>query len=131
MPSILEPIPPDSNLWVIEEGTYLGAIVTNVPYIAQDFFLAPHAQIDDNQLCLIIFRGTMTRSNLLQTLLKIEKGEHVGIPGIEIIPVNAVRIEPIEKDKGVRGTIKVDGELIEPGPIQCHIMQNAAKIYSK
>merc|ERR1719510_622532 len=80
MPSILEPIPPDSNLWVIEEGTYLGAIVTNVPYIAQDFFLAPHAQIDDHQLCLIIFRGTMTRSNLLQTLLKIEKGEHVGIP---------------------------------------------------
>ena len=131
MPGILEPIPIDSDLWVTEEGTYLGAVVTNVPYLAEDFFIAPHTQIDDNQLCLIIFRGYMTRGNLLKTLIKIEKGEHAGIPGIDIIPVNAVRIEPLENDKDSKGVMTVDGELIESGPIQCHIMQNAAKIYSK
>ena len=131
MPGILEPIPTDSNLWVTEEGTYLGAVVTNIPYIAEDFFVSPHTQIDDNQLCLVIFRGNMTRGNLLKTLLEIEKGKHVGIPGIEMIPVNAVRIEPVEKDKDIKGKMVVDGELIESGPIQCHIMQNAAKLYSK
>ena len=131
MPGILEPIPLDSDLWVTEEGTYLGAVVTNVPYLAEDFCIAPHTQIDDNQLCLIIFRGYMTRGNLLKTLIKIEEGKHAGIPGIDIIPVNAVRIEPLENDKDSRGVMTVDGELIESGPIQCHIMQNAAKIYSK
>ena len=131
MPGILEPIPTESDLWVTEEGTYLGAVVTNVPYLATDFCIAPHTQIDDNRLCLIIFRGYMTRANLLKTLLKLEKGKHIGIPGIEIIPVNAVRIEPIDKDKESKGTMTVDGELIESGPIQCHIMQHAAKIYSK
>merc|ERR1719189_668716 len=49
MPGILEPIPNDSDLWVTEEGTYLGAVVSNVPYLAKDFFIAPHTQIDDNQ----------------------------------------------------------------------------------
>ena len=131
MPGILEPIPIDSDLWVTEKGTYLGAVVTNVPYLGEDFFIAPHTQINDNQLCLIIFRGYMTRGNLLKTLIKIEKGEHAGIPGIDIIPVNAVRIEPLENDKDSKGVMTVDGELIESGPIQCHIMQNAAKIYSK
>ena len=131
MPGILEPIPTDSDLWVTEEGNYLGAMITNVPYLTTDFLAAPNTQIDDNQLCLIIFRGYMTRKNLLATLIKMEKGKHIGIPGIEIIPVNAVRIEPLENDKVSKGTICVDGELIESGPIQCHIMQNAAKIYSK
>ena len=131
MPGILEPIPTDSGLWVTEEETYLDAVVTNVPYLAEDFCIAPHTQIDDNQLCLIIFRGYMTRGNLLKTLIKIEEGKHAGIPGIDIIPVNAVRIEPLENDKDSKGVMTVDGELIESGPIQCHIMQNAAKIYSK
>ena len=131
MPGILEPIPTDSNLWVTEEGTYLGAVVTNVPYLAEDFYIAPHTQIDDNQLCLIIFRGYMTRENLLKTLLTIEKGKHIGIPGIDIIPVNSVRIEPLENDTESKATMTVDGELIESGPVQCHIMKNAAKVYSK
>ena len=61
----------------------------------------------------------------------MKKGKHVGIPGIDIIPVNAVRIEPLENDKDSKGMMTVDGELIESGPLQCHIMQNAAKIYSK
>ena len=131
MPGILEPIPTDSDLWVTEEGTYLGAVVTNVPYLAEEFYIAPHTQIDDNQLCLIIFRGYMTRKDLLKTLRTIEKGKHIGIPGLDIIPVNAVRIEPLENDKESKGTMTVDGELIESGPVQCHIMQNAAKLYSK
>ena len=131
MPGILDPIPTDSDLWVTEEGSYLGAMITNVPYIATDFLAAPNTQIDDNQLCLIIFRGYMTQKNLLKTLIKIEKGKHIGIPGIEIIPVNAVRIEPLENDKNSKGMMTVDGELIESGPLQCHIMQNAAKVYSK
>ena len=131
MPGILDPIPTDSNLWVTEVGTYIGAMVTNVPYIAQDFFMAPHTKIDDNQLCLVIFRGNMTRANLLKSLLTIEKGKHVGIPGIELIPVKAFRIEPVGKDNDLKGAMNIDGELIESGPIQCHIMQSAAKIYSK
>jgi len=131
MPGILDPIPTDSDLWVTEEGSYHGVMITNVPYIATDFLAAPNTQIDDNQLCLIIFRGYMTQKNLLKTLIKIEKGKHIGIPGIEIIPVNAVRIEPLENDKNSKGMMTVDGELIESGPLQCHIMQNAAKVYSK
>ena len=131
MPGIMEPIPLNSDLWVTEQGTYLGAVITNVPFLAEDFCMSPHTQIDDNQLCLILFRGFMTRANLLKTLIDIEKGKHIGIPGIEVIPVNAVRIEPLDTDKDARGINIVDGELIESGPIQCHIMQNAAKIYSK
>ena len=131
MPDILDPQPLDSDIWVTEEGTYLGAVVTNVPYLATDFCIAPHTQIDDNQLCLIIFRGYMTRANLLKAIMKMEKGRHIGIPGIDMIPVKAVRIESMDKNKESEGKLTVDGELIESGIIQCHIMKNSAKIYSK
>ena len=134
MPGILDPIPTNipecSNQWVVEEGTYLGACITSTPYVAADFFVAPHTQLDDNQLCLILFSGQMTRANLLKALVEVEKGKHVGIPGLDIIPVTAVRIEPLGEKDG-KGMMTVDGELIESGPLQCHIMQGAAKLFSK
>ena len=98
--------------------------------MAADFFVAPHTQLDDNQLCLILFSGQMTRANLLKALVEVEKGKHVGIPGLDIIPVTAVRIEPLGEKDG-KGMMTVDGELIESGPLQCHIMQGAAKLFSK
>ena len=42
MPGILDPIPTDSDLWVTEEGSYHGVMITNVPYIATDFLAAPN-----------------------------------------------------------------------------------------
>ena len=65
-----------------------------------------------------------------------KKGSHVKIPGVEVIPVQAARIEPLPNGEGrgqedKMGRMALDGELVETTAIQAHVMPKVAKVFTK
>ena len=77
---------------------------------------------------LLIIRKEATKSNLVKFFNGLEEGNHIHIPGVEIIPVRAARILPSNPDIG---TLTIDGECIPVGPIQAQILPSMANLYVK
>ena len=50
--------------------------------------------------------------------------EHIFLPGVEMIPVRAFRITPLEE----RGTMTVDGELVERGVMQAAVLPAMVRV---
>ncbi len=77
-------------------------------------------------------------------LTNFETGRHVDLPGVELIPVKAFRLEPkVEKreeedgsndagkkrkEKSAGGFMTVDGEQVEYGPIQAEVLPSFVRI---
>ena len=61
----------------------------------------------------------------------METGKHVNIPGIELIPVRAIRLEPLGNPAQGYGLMTMDGEVIPTGIVQAHIMPSASKVFIK
>jgi len=62
---------------------------------------------------------------MLLILLGFETGSHIGMDGVEFVPCTAYRLEPITK-----GSYNdLDGEVIEPGPIQGVVLPSATRAY--
>jgi len=57
--------------------------------------------------------------------MSFDSGGHVDLPGVEMIPVKAFRIEPEPND---RGHMTLDGEEVEYGPIQAEILPSFVNI---
>lgn len=60
-----------------------------------------------------------------QFLLGLSSGTHVMCAGVDMIPVKAFRIEPME---GTNGHITVDGEEVDYGPLQAEIFPSLATV---
>ena len=57
----------------------------------------------------------------------LEKGTHVNIPGVEVIPVSACRLVPAMDV----GYLTTDGESIPVGPIQAQVMPTEINVFVK
>ena len=70
---------------------------------------------------------------MLKLLDQAKNGSHVKIPGVEVIPVQAARIEPLPNDgkEDKAGRMALDGELVETTAIQAHVMPKVAKVFTK
>jgi hypothetical protein len=64
-------------------------------------------------------------------LIDMETGKHVNIPGVEIIPVRAIRLEPLGNSTQGGGIMTLDGEVVPTGIVQAHILPSAAKVFIK
>ena len=75
------------------------------------------------------------RTAMLKLLDQAKNGSHVKIPGVEVIPVQAARIEPLPNSDGGKedkvGRMALDGELVETTAIQAHVMPKVAKVFTK
>ena len=116
--------------WIYESGEYVTITLLNQPFLDSTAMLAPQSRPDDGKLFLLIIRGGTTKKNLLKLMLEMEKGRHVTIPGVELIPVRAFRLIPDENNPG-KGIMAVDGERVPAGPVQAHIMPAAARLFVK
>lgn len=138
LPGIMEPLkgrlePTASsngvNRWKVEENDYVGVCVVNVPYISETTRFAPQSRVNDGAMYLVLLRDTLSRGDLMKVLLECETGDHVRIPGVETIPVRAVRIEP-KGPEDKMGRYSLDGESMAACPIQMHIMPKAINVYA-
>lgn len=114
--------------WTFEEDEYIIITLLNVPYIDSDGWIAPGSRIDDGLLHLLIVRKEVPKSALLKFLTDVEEGKHVNLPGVELIPVEAFRLIPLDTESGYMTT---DGESIPVGPVQAQVMKSMVNLYIK
>ncbi len=67
--------------WIYEEDDFVGLSVHNLPFVTSKSMMSPKSRIDDGIFYLVIFRKNISKKNLIQVLIELEKGSHVNIPG--------------------------------------------------
>lgn len=72
------------------------------------------------------FRNFVHNFSIFQLLLGID-GSHLNLPGVEYIPVEALRIEPLCP----KGFMTVDGEVVPWGPLQCEVLARKGRIMTR
>nr|XP_018901171.1 PREDICTED: sphingosine kinase 2-like [Bemisia tabaci] len=124
IPALTQPVPPH---WTVYEGEFVMVHAVSVSHIAADCLIAPDAKMSDSVIWLIVIRAGISRTHLFQCLIGLSSGAHVNVPGVEVIPVQAFRLEP----KSTGSHIVVDGELLDYEPFQVEIVPGIASVYSR
>ncbi|XP_024940800.1 sphingosine kinase 2 isoform X3 [Cephus cinctus] len=114
------------STWIQIKGNFVMVHAAYQTHLAQDCFFAPRARLADGVIWLLIVRAGITRANLLQFLLGLSSGTHLTCSGVEMIPVQAFRIEP--EVNGPIGHLTVDGEEVDYGPLQAEVFPSLATV---
>ncbi|XP_063925407.1 sphingosine kinase 2 [Zophobas morio] len=126
LPCLTQPLP---ATWKCMEGRFVMVHASYQTHLGEDCLFAPDAKLNDGTIWLLIVHGGTTRTQLLHFLLGLSTGAHAAMVTqggpIELIAVNAFRIEP---DMREQGYITVDGEHVEYGPIQAEIFPELARV---
>ena len=83
-------------------------------------------RMDDGVIWLVMVSDSITRWEMFQFLMNADKALHVGKPGVEMVPVRAFRVVPIQP----KGHMSIDGESFHFGPVQGQILPSRAKVFS-
>lgn len=126
IPGLLAPLP---STWKCISGRFVMIHASYQSHMSEDSLFAPEARLNDGRIWLLVVRAGASRSQLLHFLLGLSTGAHASSEPeqspVELIPVNAFRIEP---DMNERGYITVDGEHVEYGTIQAEIFPNLGRV---
>lgn len=146
LPALTAPVP---DGWTVERGEFVMVHASYQTHIGSDCFFAPQSQLNDGLIWLCVIRAGATRPDLLKFLLGMSNGTHLPQQNrfIEMIPVTAFRIEPMEVGMGGasgtateaagaatasaeqgHGHFTVDGERVEYGPIQGEVVPGLAQV---
>jgi len=122
LPPLSSAVPPD---WVTVEDDFVLVIAVSISHIAQDLIVAPSSSLDDGVIYLAMIRAPISRLHVLKLFLAMQDGSADGDPGVEVVRVGAFRLEPL----GPRlGTLMVDGEMVDYGPIQAQVLPSMARV---
>ncbi|KAJ8915763.1 hypothetical protein NQ315_004575 [Exocentrus adspersus] len=126
IPCLPAPLP---TSWKCISGRFVMVHASYQSHLSEECFFAPDARLNDGKIWLLIVHAGASRSQLLHFLLGLSTGAHASADSeggpIELIPVNAFRIEP---DMSETGYMTVDGEHVEYGPIQAEIFPSLGRI---
>ncbi|XP_069463137.1 sphingosine kinase 2 [Ambystoma mexicanum] len=105
--------------WVTVEGDFILMLALYQSHLGADLFTAPSACFNDGLIHLFFVKAGITRAALIRLFLAMEKGTHFQLdcPHLHHFPVRAFRLEPLTR----KGTLTVDGERVEYGPIQAQM----------
>ncbi|XP_066260210.1 sphingosine kinase 1-like isoform X1 [Euwallacea similis] len=128
LPSLTASLP---SGWQCIDGRFVMVHASYQTHLGEECLFAPEARLNDARIWLLIVKHGATRSQLLQFLLGLTTGAHAmngntDTSGyIELIPVNAFRIEP---DMSQVGYMTVDGERVDYGPIQAEVFPALCRV---
>ncbi len=93
--------PPVRNLQltldgIAEKDAAIWIAVSNSSYIGDNMELAPGASLEDGKLDVIII-GAMGRHELMQFVLALYRGTHLGLPKVRRVRARAVTIERVHR----------------------------------
>lgn len=92
-------------------------------------FHTPLSKTADGLITILLVRGNVSRYRLTMILLALETGTHVNLPGVEWIQCTAYRLDPV-RGNNIRETYNnIDGERVEPGPIQGYVHPKAIRYF--
>ncbi|XP_054159202.1 sphingosine kinase 2-like [Oppia nitens] len=124
VPVLAEPVGKD---WVTIDDQFIQIYASYQSHINSTAIFAPEATLDDGIIWLLFLRSKVSRRQVIQFLLALEKGRHPALPYVDFVPVRAFRIEPYNNI----GKMTVDGELVESGPIQAEVVPRMATILTR
>lgn len=105
------------------EDDWIFAIGCNTMHTGKGMRIAPHAELDDGKIDLVLVRGG-TRRKLLKLFPKIFNGSHVTDPIVEYHQVTEFAIYPREQEG-----LNIDGELIGSTPIDVKVIPKAFSVF--
>ena len=108
--------------WQVIEDDFIFVWAMNTPWAAHDMNVAPHAQLDDGAIYILVMRKGTSRLELLKALLRFGRGKHLDLPHMEYYQVRSFRLEPHTK----KGLLVVDGELVDYSPIEMEVIPGLA-----
>ncbi len=126
LPPLDHPVPSD---WTTIEDDFVLFAATYQSHLGHDYCAHPESTFSDGYIYLGFVRNTPTgvRKRMLSMLTKTEDGTHVQVPGFEVVKVKAFRLEPLCST----GTMCVDGEKVDHGPIQAQILPGIANVMAR
>lgn len=126
--SLLVPLdqPVPAHWTIVKEEDFVLVMAVYQSHLAEDLIAAPASRLEDGIMHLIYVKAGISRRALLRLFLAMEKGTHLSTncPFVVYVKVRALRLEPYSP----KGTITVDGELVEYGPVQAQIYGRLARI---
>jgi len=115
----------DSDDVIVDEDDFVLVQCVTKPWMAESLLIAPHFRsLSDGHISLILIRKGVSRKNMFSWFLYQDKGYHVEMPCVDIVPVTWVKIEPATKS----GNMTIDGEVVDFGPIEARIMPSAGSV---
>ncbi|GCB85304.1 hypothetical protein scyTo_0025961, partial [Scyliorhinus torazame] len=123
LPPLDQPVPPH---WETVEGDFVLVLAIYQTHLGADLMAAPFARFSERCLHLCYVKAGISRRALLRLFLAMEKGTHFDLqcPHLFCVPALAFRLEPLS----ARGTITVDGERVEYGPLQAQVHGGLARL---
>lgn len=126
--SLLVPLdqPVPTHWTVVKEEDFVLVMAVYQSHLAEDLIAAPASRLEDGIIHLIYVKAGISRQALLRLFLAMEKGTHLNTncPFVVYHKVRALRLEPYSP----KGTITVDGEVVEYGPVQAQVHGRLARI---
>ena len=111
------------NSWSKVDGNTQVMIACNVSNITSDIKAAPTSKINDGLIHLLYAKG-LSRPEMVRLFLQLEKGEHVGKPGVFSYTTKKFIVEPLTDDT----CFDLDGERFENVPTMFQLRHNFASI---
>lgn len=103
-------------------GRFVFVLACNTQYTGKGMRMAPHADLSDGLIDLVIVRKA-SRAQLLRLLPKVFDGSHVKSPLVEYVQAREFSLLP-EVDE----TVNVDGELLDRSPVHVEMMPGAFRV---
>ncbi len=113
-----------SSPWQTIEDDFIFFWAMNIKWAAHDMQIAPHAQLDNGTIDVILIRKGISRLQLLIAFLKTATGEYINMEKIEYYRVTSFLLEPLTST----GILAVDGEQIDYSPLQANVKKGLACI---
>lgn len=110
-PALADPLPTGPWERIDDDITLLWGM--NVAWASTTTHATPGQELADGSMSILLMRRAR-RIDLLQCLLGLESGGHVGVNGVQVLKCRAFRLTP----RSARGHLAVDGEEVPLGPIQ-------------
>ena len=118
-----QPVPDN---WLSIEDDFVFVVIMYQTHLGTDYMAAPHSKLDDGVMHLAFLRGNPSRKRVFQLMTTMADGTHLRYVNEEFqhVPVHAFRLEPLTN----RGTLTVDGELVDYGPIQGQVLPKMSRV---
>jgi sphingosine kinase len=123
MPALTEAVPAD---WVTVEDNFLLFWASHVSHASMHAHHSPRSHLQDHIFQVLTVRGdSVSRYRMVRILLGLETGSHVNMPGVEFVECTAYRLEHLT----VGSFNDIDGEQVEDGPVQAHVLPAAFQVF--
>ena len=102
---------------------YAFIIICNTIHIGKGMKMAPHAQLDDGKMDLIIIKNNFNRIKLLKMFPILFTGNHINDPLVEYRQAKSLKLTP-----NTNTILNIDGEMIGETPITIEVVPGIIKL---